>query len=497
MCLHWRCARCVGGLADIGFDMHNHCQATLDGHKRVSASVGAKLAGRSSHRSAQARRSSTESPGPGRKRALRDRQPLRPSAAVADARLVQRSRSPADAGDRVPSGDVDLLGPLARFDFSNVRLHHDAEADQLATAASAVAFTVGRHIFFRHGAYAPHNSAGRLLLRHELVHAEQNRAHSVGNGAVLPVSSPHDVAEREAAAIASGRVGGRPSVSTQPPALRRVLAAYSREHTERMPRHGFSGVSFTSSSDASRIRAALAALISAGRVVVDTIGDRDFFSLPAAGAATLADVEAALVSGGLPRPHDLAVALADAHNANLFAGTEIVRVHSLMFALEIARNKDTLGQTDRPLTAAEASEARRVFAGGLDYSAVRITEDPLIAAYDTARTLPGSIYFPPGASRNSTFMPLLIHELTHIWQYQHGTWVAHTATTAMLTWMHVQTYSFGGEAGLLAASAAGEGLSSFNTEQQGDIVSSYYERTVSGQSTTAWAPFIAEIRKPP
>jgi hypothetical protein len=226
------------------------------------------------------------------------------------------------------------------------------------------------------------------------------------------------------------------------------------------------------------------------------VGDRDFFSLPTKGAAAVTEVEAALVAGGLPRPHELAVALADPHNAHLFTGTEVALLHSLI-TIEVSRQGNVLRQTDRPLTADEASQAHLVFVSGLDYSTVRIREDPILGAGNIARTLPDSINFPPGASLDPGYLPWLMHELTHIWQYQHGISLPHTATTAFLCWAGVQTYDYGGEAGLHAATAAGKRLSSFNTEQQGDIVRDYYLRTMRGLNTNAWAPFIAEIRTSP
>jgi hypothetical protein len=408
-----------------------------------------------------------------------------------------RVLAPADSGERVPSENANLPGPLASLDFSRVRIHHDREADELATEVSAIAFSAGQHIFFRQGAYAPHQPDGQRLLRHELVHALQGQQATAGGADVLTVSDPCDAAEREADAIACGRVAHRPAVSAFPPALRRVLAAYSREHSETLPSgESFSVTEVRSSPEASHLRSALAALIAAGKVVVDSVGDRDFFSLPTTGSATVAEIEAALAAGGLPRPAELARALADAHNAHLFTGAEVTLLHSLI-TIEVSHESDALRQTDRPLTADEASQAHLVFGGGLDYGAVRITEDPLLGAGNIARTLPGSINFPPGSSLAPGYLPWLIHELTHIWQYQHGVSLAHTATTAFLCWAGVQTYDYGGEPGLLATTAAGKGLSSFNTEQQGDIARDYYMRTVRGQNTTAWTPFVAEIRIPP
>jgi peptidoglycan hydrolase-like protein with peptidoglycan-binding domain len=58
-------------------------------------------------------------------------------------------------------------------DFSQVRLHHDSQAADLASAVDAQAFTVGRDIVFGAGHYQPGTSKGQHLLAHELTHVIQ------------------------------------------------------------------------------------------------------------------------------------------------------------------------------------------------------------------------------------------------------------------------------------------------------------------------------------
>lgn len=76
-----------------------------------------------------------------------------------------------------------LSVPLRRFmeprfgaDFSNVRIHADATAQQLARRLSARAFTSGRDIFFGPGQYQPDTAEGRELIAHELTHTLQQDA---------------------------------------------------------------------------------------------------------------------------------------------------------------------------------------------------------------------------------------------------------------------------------------------------------------------------------
>lgn len=58
-------------------------------------------------------------------------------------------------------------------DFSGVKVHTDARADQLSQAIQAKAFTTGADVFFRAGAYEPSSQAGQTLLAHELTHVVQ------------------------------------------------------------------------------------------------------------------------------------------------------------------------------------------------------------------------------------------------------------------------------------------------------------------------------------
>jgi hypothetical protein len=148
------------------------------------------------------------------------------------------------------------------------------------------------------------------------------------------------------------------------------------------------------------------------------------------------------------------------------------------------------------LTPQEHAEARIVFGAGLDYAQILIREHRLLGFGGIARTLPGSVNFPRGASAAGTFLPWLIHELTHAWQYQHGVGLGRTATTALLCWTGLRSYDYGGEAGLAAATAAGRGLRSFNTEQQADIARDYYRAVKAGRPVDAYLPFVTELRAP-
>jgi hypothetical protein len=58
-------------------------------------------------------------------------------------------------------------------DFSKVRIHTSGPAAQAAQGLGTQAFTYGRDIAFRPGAYDPHSPQGQRLLMHELAHVVQ------------------------------------------------------------------------------------------------------------------------------------------------------------------------------------------------------------------------------------------------------------------------------------------------------------------------------------
>jgi hypothetical protein len=94
-------------------------------------------------------------------------------------------------------------------DFARVRIHTDAIAAESARAVDALAYTVGHHIAFASGRYAPQTREGSHLIAHELAHNIQQRQASFRNLRI----AQDGVAEREAQQAANSE-----------PAAKRVLA---------------------------------------------------------------------------------------------------------------------------------------------------------------------------------------------------------------------------------------------------------------------------------
>jgi hypothetical protein len=109
-----------------------------------------------------------------------------------------------------------LMGRRFGHDFSGVRVHTDSRAAESARSVLARAYTVGPHVVFGDGEYAPGTHRGRELLGHELTHTLQQ-----GGAARAPLSVVSDtVSERRAESagrdVANGRdiSAGLPAVSS-------------------------------------------------------------------------------------------------------------------------------------------------------------------------------------------------------------------------------------------------------------------------------------------
>ncbi|KPK89195.1 MAG: hypothetical protein AMJ88_17920 [Anaerolineae bacterium SM23_ 63] len=173
--------------------------------------------------------------------------------------------------------------------------------------------------------------------------------------------------------------------------------------------------------------------------------------------------------------------------------------------------------TWRPLSQSEIEQAQLVFKDALAYERVRVYEEVAwslriaqfgawlshsTAPSNNAVTLGNRIFFSRELSTDSdesssiflNDMCWLMHELTHVWQYQHDGWIYLFEALWVQLKFGPDAYGYGWEAGLIEAIAQNKKFRDFNREQQGDIVKHYYYRHKQGLDTSAWQPFIAEVQ---
>jgi hypothetical protein len=77
------------------------------------------------------------------------------------------------SGQPLDAGLQCSMGQAMGADFSGVRVHTDAQSDQLNQSIQAKAFTTGQDVFFRQGTYEPGSREGQELIAHELTHVVQ------------------------------------------------------------------------------------------------------------------------------------------------------------------------------------------------------------------------------------------------------------------------------------------------------------------------------------
>jgi hypothetical protein len=120
----------------------------------------------------------------------RSAQSSAPSSQDAPPIVRDTLRSP---GRPLDATTRNFFEPRLGHDLSDVRLHTDAQAARSARSVEAHAYTVGSHIAFDAGRYAPTTNAGQRLLAHELAHVIQQR-----DAAIAPAI------QRQAAGTQSG-----------------------------------------------------------------------------------------------------------------------------------------------------------------------------------------------------------------------------------------------------------------------------------------------------
>lgn len=86
-------------------------------------------------------------------------------------------------GSPLPAPTREFFEPRFGADFSRVRIHTGAQANEAAQAIGARAFTMGNDIGFSRGQFAPESTEGRHLLAHELTHTLQQGASGLASGA--------------------------------------------------------------------------------------------------------------------------------------------------------------------------------------------------------------------------------------------------------------------------------------------------------------------------
>lgn len=186
----------------------------------------------------------------------------------------------------------------------------------------------------------------------------------------------------------------------------------------------------------------------------------------------------------------------------------LVQLFDLVGGPEICQFVMHLGMHTTPLTAVELTAVLPIFGPrNLRYQDVRIAQGGILhlifrynggLAFATWYTihLPMTRETGRGTAVSSRQnLPLLVHELTHIFQYHHvgsrylGEAIYYLVTTSR------NCYQYGGHANLRTCHQQGQRFCHFNREQQAQIVQDYFTQHRQYQDTSAYEPFLVQLRQ--
>lgn len=138
--------------------------------------------------------------------------------------IIGRIEAQKGSGERLAPETRSDMDSVFGQDLSDVQIHTNPTAGRLTEQLGASAFTTGKDIFFREGAYRPNSRNGRKLLGHELAHVVQQDSGTVNARHVMDDlgSSRESEANTAGEAAASGeRVTLGPAASVPPVQLQK------------------------------------------------------------------------------------------------------------------------------------------------------------------------------------------------------------------------------------------------------------------------------------
>ena len=153
-----------------------------------------------------------------------------------------------------------------------------------------------------------------------------------------------------------------------------------------------------------------------------------------------------------------------------------------------------------PLTPTERAMMMDVLGPeAMRYGEIRVAEGGLMdwvfarngnLAFTTWRT----VNFPRNGRHTRANLAILVHELTHVYQYEKvGSRYLGEAIYVLIKTKRA-CYDYGKTAGLCQATAVGKRYKEYNREQQAQIVQDYFSCRQHGQDVSAYEPFMTEVR---
>lgn len=178
----------------------------------------------------------------------------------------------------------------------------------------------------------------------------------------------------------------------------------------------------------------------------------------------------------------------------------MVQLFDLIGAPELIQFILRLPAHTSPLTPAEKAAVTDHIGIRMRLTDVRLAEGGLLRWVfrfngNLAFTAWHTIFLPQTpVSHSRQNLALLVHELTHVYQYEQVGTRYMTEAVYMLITTRRNCYQYGGAAGLQQAHQQQIPLSRFNREQQAQIVQDYFSGCQAGNDISSFLPYIHDLR---
>jgi hypothetical protein len=389
----------------------------------------------------------------------------------------------AGGGEAVDSGARSSMGALWQKGLGDVRIHTGPEATGAARAMGVQAFTRGKDIFFAEGKYQPQTKPGMQLLSHELAHVAQQQSSSGSAVAEATLESEATHAESAMYGQAPTSFSSAGGVRVQGKAESAKKEGFWHSVGGAVAGAGeaiWGGIKAVGSGIATAAGAVWSGIKWLGTQIWDKLTgvlERMMHwvtRLP----ARVSRLVMGLIHGiATVRPWSLAwweslTHLTTWEHFLSWVGTRLIDLLEIGGAGEVLETVNEFVKFNtRALSSSEVAIAKSVFGKSIDLMLVRIDEHAALGpaftkrAFTSFHTINGW-----GNLENS----ILIHELTHVWQYETAGAIYMAQALHAQMKRSLDAYNYGGPDGLKNARAKGLSLTSFNREEQAQIVQDFY-----------------------
>ena len=379
--------------------------------------------------------------------------------------------------------------------FGSVRIHTDAHAAGLAGRLQARAFTIGNDIAFANGQYQPHAPEGQHLLAHELTHVVQQGGSSQqqGHGPAVDAKAGPSVQRSFFGNIWNGI---KKAASTVWNGVKKAATA-TWEAVKWLGGKVWSGLSWLGNKLTTLVRDGAMWLINLIRDLPERLARLavTLWEGLKGAASFLPELIRQLAKNGTEGLGPWMVNKLKGGAA--WVGRLALNLLDIGGFPEIGEALLHLVSQTRKLRSDEIAAAQQVLgSGAVRWSDVRVGSGELLnlifkmndsRAFTTWHTI---------NAPEDIDVTTMVHELTHVYQYEK------VGSIYMAQAIHAQA-TLGNNAydvnDLVAQREAGKQLRDFNREKQAQIASTYYEKSIIGNSLTgkqleAFEYYIGQLR---